>query len=279
MHGVSMASSLKFGAQHEAAQAIRTHLFIISPNNSGSTFLRRSFEYSDKVWWLPREGQHMPGFVGPSTRDTDDALIWNASAGRRARYLDPAVYDWQQTRKAWYFLSRSHGADGPVFVTSSPPFLLNMNVLDRHFEDARFILLTRDPYAVAEGILRRPIERLLATGEDKYQLVAKHIGHCLRWQLRNIASRHANSFRLTYEDMANDPAGTAARICAFLPMIGDYSLDRAIPIKNLYFETVRNMNGDAFSRLTDDAIDKLRAGFADFADTIETLGYEPRGPL
>lgn len=278
MQSARMASSLKFGAQHDPAQAIRTHLFIISPNNSGSTFLRRSFEFSNKVWWLPREGQHMPGFVGPYTRDTHDALIWNASADRRARYRDLSKYNWDQTRRAWYFLARSHGVDAPVFVTSSPPFLLNLDILDQHFDNSRFILLTRDPYAVAEGILRRPIEQL-AQGEDKYQMVANHIGHCFHWQLRNIASHGATALRLTYEDMTDDPDVTAQRIRGFMPMIENYSLDQPIPVKQLYFETVRNMNEDAFSRLTGDAIDRLRAGFAEFADAIEALGYAPRGNL
>ncbi|MEH6660727.1 MAG: sulfotransferase [Parasphingorhabdus sp.] len=273
-----MASSLKFGAQHDPAQAIRTHLFIISPNNSGSTFLRRSFEFSDKVWWLPREGQHMPGFVGPYTRDTHDALIWNASTDRRARYRDPAAYDWEQTRRAWYFWARSRSVEAPVFVTSSPPFLLNLDSLERHFNDARFIFLTRDPYAVAEGILRRPIEHL-ARGEDKYRMVANHIGHCFRWQLGNIATHGATALRLTYEDMTDDPDGTAARMRAFIPMIDDYSLDHPIPVKQRYFETVRNMNGEAFSRLNYDVVDRLRAGFADFADAIEALGYNPHGDL
>nr|WP_321327379.1 sulfotransferase [uncultured Parasphingorhabdus sp.] len=277
MQSARMASLLKFGAQHDPAQTIRTHLFVISPNNSGSTFLRRSFEFSDKVWWLPREGQHVPGYVGPFTRDSHDSLTWNASADSRARYCDPSVYDWQRTRKAWYFLARSYGVDASVFVTSSPPFLLNMDVLDQQFDDARFILLTRDPYAVAEGILRRPIEQRLAVGDNKYQLVARHIGHCFRWQLRNRANRQVNSIWLTYESMTDDPVGTAARIRQFMPMIDDYALDQPIPVKNRYFETARNMNGDAFSRLQPHAIDDLRAGFADFSDEIEALGYAWRG--
>lgn len=274
-----MASSLQFGAQHDPAQVINTHLFIISPNNSGSTFLRRSFEFSSKVWWLPREGQHTPGFAGPCTRDSRDTLTWNASAESRARYCNLSAYDWQQSRGAWYFVARARRADAPVFVTSSPPFLLNVEALNQNFAGARYIFLTRDPYAVAEGILRRPIETRLASGEDKYRIVTNHIGHCFRWQLRNIAAHSEAALRLTYEDMTDAPEVTAKRMRAFMPILDDYTLDQPIPVKGTYFETARNMNEDAFSRLDDNVIDHLRAGFAEFSDDIEALGYSPQGKL
>ena len=37
---------------------IKTHLFIISPNNSGSTFLKNALAASEHTWNLKKEGQH-----------------------------------------------------------------------------------------------------------------------------------------------------------------------------------------------------------------------------
>lgn len=270
-----MEHRLKYGAQHNPGDVVHTHLFIISPNNSGSTFLRRSFEFSHKVWWLPREGQHMPMFPGPFTRDTRDALIWNATPDRRDRFLGEA-YDWDQARQLWYFLARTRAAHASVFVTSSPPFLLQMASLQRAFLGTRFLLMTRDPYAVAEGILRRPIERI-ARGENIYSLVTRHIGECFKHQLANIANFPDTALRLTYEELTDNPQHSAARIRAFLPQIEDYTLDNPVAVKGNYHEKARNMNGDAFGRLTDEVIDRLRVGFADFASEIEALGYTPTG--
>lgn len=270
-----MEHAVAYGAQQDLSDVVRTHLFIISPNNSGSTFLRRSFEFSDKVWWLPREGQHMPGFPGPFTRDTRDALIWNATPDRRDRYLG-AAYDWDKARQLWYFLARARKTDASVFVTSSPPFLLQMASLQRAFCGARFILMTRDPYAVAEGILRRPIERI-ARGEDKYSLVTRHIGECFRRQIANSVNFADTSLRMPYEELTGSPQQSAARIRAFLPQLEDYSLDNAVAVKGAYHETARNMNSDAFARLTGEVIDRLRAGFAEYTSEIEALGYAPTG--
>lgn len=263
------------GAMHDLETLVRTHVFIIAPNNSGSTLLRRSFEISDSVWALPREGQHVLGFSGPHTGGADDALIWNSTAARRARYADPAAYDWEASRKAWYFQAYSRSPEASVFVTSSPPFLLNLPALKAHFRNAKFILLTRNPYAVAEGVLRRPDHYRLDPGEDAADAVARHIGHCLEQQTRNAEAFAADSLRLSYEQMCDDPAETRRRVVEFLPDVPDYTLDQVIPVKTVYQEAVRNMNAEAIARLAPEQIRTLTERFETFRAALGAWGYEP----
>lgn len=261
------------GASYDLDSLIKTHLFVISVNNSGSTFLRRSFEISPSVWHLEREGQHTAGFQGPFTRGSSDALVWNALPDNRARYLDPSAYDWDASRRAWYFQARARSPEASIFVTSSPPFLLNVPMLAREFVGARFIMLNRHPLAIAEGILRRPIERRLAEGIDRVAFAATHIGRCFS-DLRELAERRMpNMLVLGYEDLCADPLLAAQAITEFVPGLSGYTLDQKVPVKGIYHEPLRNMNGDAFARLDPNVRDRLIESLGPFENAFAFFGY------
>ena len=44
------------GALHDLERVVVTHLFVICPNNSGSTFPRKALATSRRTWNLPWEG-------------------------------------------------------------------------------------------------------------------------------------------------------------------------------------------------------------------------------
>ena len=57
-----------YGAGRDLERTIRTHLFVICANNSGSTFLKEVLATCRATWNLPREGQKMLGYAGPGSR-------------------------------------------------------------------------------------------------------------------------------------------------------------------------------------------------------------------
>ena len=148
-----------YGAAHDLERLVQTHLFIICPNNSGSTFLKNVLATASQTWNLVREGQHIYGFAGPK-RYYGMHLIWASKQEWVDMFCDDRVYNWQRSRKAWYFQAFSRNPEAKIFVTKSPPFLLYVDQLQRHFTNAKFIFMVRNPYAVVEGIYRRRIWRL-----------------------------------------------------------------------------------------------------------------------
>ena len=54
-------------AGRDLADLIGMHLFVVCPNNSRSTFLAAALETCRATWRLPREGQMIRGFAGPTT--------------------------------------------------------------------------------------------------------------------------------------------------------------------------------------------------------------------
>lgn len=257
----------------QVTAAVRSHLFLLSPNNSGSTFLSQAIARSPNVWSLPVEGQHVLGFAGPSTRGSPWPLIWAGSAESRAHFAE-AHYDWERTRKAWYFHAEAKSSDAPVFHTRSPPFLLLADQLAANFRDPRFLIMVRNPYAALEGIVRRRRRAPgLGDGADLPTVAARHLVDCLKLQLENMDRFADLSACFTYEELCADPGGTARKIRQLVPELGAIDLTAEQSVKGTYKEPLRNMNEDQIDRLSSRDVDAATAVFREHLNTLEAFGY------
>lgn len=261
-----------------AAGAVRRHLFLLAPNNSGSTFLAAALADCARAWSLPREGQHVAGFHGPSSRGTGTRLLWAADPASVAIFRDAAAYDWDRTRRAWEFHARAAQEGAETLVVASPPFLLIADQLAAAFPDAAFLVLVRNPYAVAEGIIRRgPEAGPVAAGDSLATTAARHIVAALAAQEANRAALGPRAACFGYEEMCAAPAEVAARIAALVPALADLDLARARPVKGRYDEPLRDMNAGQIARLTPGQIADLDAVFAAHRPLLARFGYDGIG--
>jgi Sulfotransferase family len=254
--------------------AIRRHLFVLAINNSGSTFLTKALAQSPGAWSLPREGQHVPGFAGPSSRGTGTGLLWAASAQSEALFTDPADYDWAQNSCVWEFQAEAESADAELLIVASPPFLMISKLLAHAFPEAHFLILLRHPLAVIEGILR-------GTAGDDAALVepaARHVLRGMEYQRANIESLGSRALTIRYEDMCAAPEITAAAILKVAPELRAVDLTQRIAVKGRYNEGLRNMNGDAMARLDPALRAQIEARLADHADLLAAFGYKAGKP-
>ena len=275
-----------FGAGCDLESRITTNLFIICPNNSGSTFLKEALAACRNTWNLVRGGYAMPGFVGPPTVWTPvpgeprACWIWTSRQGWVDALRDPDAYDWPRTRAAWYTVAYARHPAATVFVTKSPPFLLYVDELVRHFPDARFLFMVRNPYAVCEGICRRYRKRFLSGGRERCkapdggleQAAATHVANCLRWQRRNVEAHGERGILFTYEAMCADPAGTEERIRALVPALDDLALRRRHAVKE-YDEVLTDMNARQIGRLDAARIAAFNRVFRARRNDLGYFGY------
>lgn len=263
-----------YGAQHDVEAAVRTHLFGIAPNNSGSTFLKEALATCGATWNLVREGQRMLGFAGPSDRG-GGPLIWSARPDWAARLTDKAAYNWPRTRKAWYFQSFARTPRASVFYTKSPPFLLYVGELARHFPNPKFLFMVRNPYAVCEGICRSLRGSALGERKDLPTLAARHVANCFAYQRRNLERYgHAGVF-FTYEAMCDEPETVEEKIRALAPELDDLVLRQRLAVKNhRYNEMLTNMNERQIARLAAADIATFNRVFRRHRGDIEHFGYE-----
>ncbi len=264
-----------FGASHNLEELIGTHLFVICPNNSGSTYLKNLLSTCRKTWNLAREGQHTPGFVGPSSRGLGAGKMW-ATPRWLGRFTDAAAFDWQTSRKAWYFQAFSHDPNAPVFVEKSPPFLLLVDQLDRHFRNSKFIFMVRNPYAAVEGSCRRwrkkEFQHTIPREEDLFKEAALHLMTCFEFQRRNREAYSRKGVFFTYEQMCDDSEQVESLLKSLVPELQDLIVKQRIPVKD-YHEMLRNMNAQQIANLTSEKLGWINQIFSKYPGLLEYFGY------
>ena len=263
-------ATLVFGAGRDLERTIGTHLFIICPNNSGSTFLAQVLATCRATWNLPRAGQKTPGYPGP-VLGPDANLIWASTRALRDRVTDANAYDWPRNRRAWYFQAYARDPRASVFVTKSPSHLLLVDELARHFVNPRFLFMVRNPYAVCEGICRHMHQPLPPS--EKAERAARHVVACLERQRHNVAAHRDGGAFFTYEAMCAEPERTAHRIQALVPELDDLELRQRVPVKGNYDEMLTDMNARQIARLEPKQIAAFNRVFRAHRDVLDHFDY------
>ena len=262
-----------YGARRDLERTIATHLFVICPNNSGSTFLQAVLAKCRATWNLPREGMRMFGYAGPVPGR--DGRIWASTRASRDRLTDARRYDWTRIRRAWYFQAYARDERASVFVTKSPPHLLVVDELARHFVNPRFVFMVRNPYATCEGICRY-VGRRLPAGELE-ETAARHVVACLDRQRRNVEAHRRHGTFFTYETMCGAPGVAARQIAALAPALDDLELRQRVSIRNRYDEVLTDMNARQIARLAPRQLAAFNRVFRAHGDVLDYFGYELMG--
>ena len=278
------------GADRNIENTIATHLFVVCPNNSGSTFLASALAACRAAWSFPAEGQSIPGYAGPVTTRSPELALWAAEPRRIALFADPARHDWPRTRKAWYFFARARDPGASVFVEKSSQHVFQVGQLARHFRSPRFVFMVRNPYAVCEGICRNVrrrfgrdgLPRVSGPGRSLEEAAAAHVVHCLARQRRNVEAHGAFPLEphrgnrgvfFTYEAMCAEPERVAGRVRALAPELDDLDLRRRLPVKG-YDEMLTDMNARQIARLGTGQVAAFNRVFHGRRDLFDHFGYE-----
>ncbi|QFT78497.1 hypothetical protein FIU90_13175 [Erythrobacter sp. THAF29] len=214
----------------------------------------------------------MLGYEGPNLGADKKELIWAAESEYVQKIRSRDLYNWDKTRRAWYFQARAARPDAPVFLTKAPPFLILVDQLREAFANARFVFLVRNPYAVVEAITRYKARRF-DTREAALTAAAAHILRCLTMQRENIASHADVGTFLSYEDLCADPAAAAAQVQALVPELTNLEFDQRLAVKGRYHERLRNMNAQQIERLTREDIEIINRKFAPLEALLRSFGY------
>jgi hypothetical protein len=226
-------------------------LFILSPPLCGSTAIKELIEASEQVSAFQCEGQFLPG-----VRDV---------LGVPRRWDHGLVVDWNQVRGCFldhWDLSK------PVLLEKSPPHIMRAEQLATAFDPAYFIVTMRNPYAQAEGLLRRGWK---GTPREAATFWVK----CAERQVHNQkVLRRALSF--TYEQLADSTSEVLARISGFIPELSDVQADRLFTAHNLTGKPLKglvNLNDKKIRRLDDRAVDELNVVLRPRTALLSHFGY------
>jgi hypothetical protein len=241
-----------------------THLFIVCPNNSGSTLLVELLGTSAQASIFPslnHEGQWVAKAAG------DDVMPYPEGQERRnwtvnaEKFANPENYDWPRLKQAWL---DAWSPAKVVRIEKSPSLVVSAPLFQSRFDNARFILCMRDPYAVCEGVRRREGYGL--------ETAATHWLRCAELQLRNRRVLAPHLF-ITYEELCREPSQVAGRIAELVPELEDVDVTRVFDVMSCRSE-IRDQNRAQISRLTPDDIRVINRVLARRLSTLEVLGYD-----
>ncbi len=241
-----------------------TWLFVLGVNNSGTTLLTRILGLHPYIRDLHAEGQRLTRAL-PKPIDFDLRRMWShrIDAFRWTEDDDPtpaarAMYDWAP-----------HFARGSGYLLEkSPPNTVRSRWLQANFRPCRFLVVTRNPYAVAEGVRRRRN----CTLEE----AAEH------WALAHTALHEdfpllQHALHITYERLCDDTQAVLRDIESFLNLPQPFDmqlLEREFDVHNMQDTPalIQNFNERSIARLSPSEVATVtrNAGIA-----MSQWGYTP----
>jgi len=242
------------------------HLFLLCPNNSGSSYINECFSKSKFVSTLDNEGQLEFNFFGKKAKDFEENIFYIFTKKSR-EFKDDDYLNWLRTEAGWTEKWESNNPEALWRFQKSPTDILRPHILLDVFVNLSFLIMVRDPYAMAESIMRLNPEASL---ED----IANHCIDCLITQ-RSNNYLIGNNFTFKYEDMCDRPEWVEKNIKEKYN-IDDFSLSlpKNVTIKNKYESSLTNKNKEHFSRLKKHQIDSLNNIFKNYEDTLDYWGYK-----
>jgi hypothetical protein len=270
-----------FGAKAAppASDRPEKYLFIICMNNSGSTLLERVMSECHNAVGFPAPGgpdqqvngqgfvpdlMPIPGRMTPRCR-----RIWSEQAAILSNELH---YQWPQIQVRWHQEwarnPKFATANPRVFLEKSPPNIFRASMLQRHFPDSYFVLMQRNPYAVAEGIRRRAklsLERCI-----------QHWIRCARQQTRNEKTIK-RAIKLNYEELSAQPEDCRQRIIRFMPDLSDLDVRKDVEVHSLdgrIRQPIVNYNQKQIALLSPEDVAEINRHLDEVPDIMSHFSYE-----
>lgn len=241
-------------------------VFIVGCYNSGTTLLAELMSRHPEISGMPTEGHFVT-----------DQFIKDFDIGLPRMWVDrPDLFrlteadegpDVIRLKKEW---GMRLDLSKPVLLEKSPPNSARTRWFQKHFENAHFIGIIRNGYAVAEGISRKgdpkhiadgwPIERSANQWYQSNKVLeedAKHLKH-FTW--------------VKYEDLVSSPQETLNSLAAFLGLPAFPEMESTESFKiHERDDALRDFNASSINKLTKEQIAKINAVAE---DGLRAFGYD-----
>lgn len=254
----------------------KTWVFLVGCYNSGTTLLAELLGQHPEISALETEGHFI---TDQFIKDYDIGLprMWVEREDLFRLDENSTGPDPLRVKKEW---AMRLDLRKPVLLEKSPPNSAKTRWLQAHFENARFVGIIRNGYAVAEGITRKADPKHL---KDSWPIEMS----ARQWQRSNQVLLEDEPFLkhflwVSYEELAADTAGTLNKITRFIGVdeFKDFEEDRSWSIHERD-EKVRDMNEESIARLTDEQIRRINEVAGEMLDHFgyRRLGQDVSGTI
>lgn len=238
-------------------------LFVITPPYSGSTALAQLINTSHRTVFLHQraEGQ----WLVPGLCEKDR---WNP---------DKEV-DYESVKSVWlskYQDVTETSDDADVVIEKSPPNMMRMEELAKHFKSYSFLANNRNPYANCSSILYRnfPVDRLDSV--DRLQIVEKLAAAWLKRsrRIRQLVSRFEIPL-ITYEAFCRSPYLLLSKLHLPTGVAETINPEAEVKVKDYRAQKIIDQNERQIDRLTAEERRLIGNVLSEEKDLLEFFNYE-----
>jgi hypothetical protein len=261
------------------SRAETLHLFLLVPNDSCSTWLQNNLSLcSNCVAFL--DGRTGKG-IGAGANYANSGVYPNQEINKLFSediplWSTPGAFDWEIIKTNWHAAWSKHEhyqtANPRVYLEKAPNAIYASDMYVDHFDNVRFIIMTRNPYAVAEGMWRTinrpdvPIERCI-----------KHWVKCAKRQIYNYETYKDIAIEITYEELVGDPRAVEQKIRQFIPALQDIDFTKAVrahTLDGMKAQPLLDLNERHIRNLTPGDTTLINAELEQVPEVLEYFGYE-----
>ncbi len=231
-------------------------VFIVGCYNSGTTLLHEILASNERIGSMPWEGQFYQDQL-PIPAHYGLSRLW---ALEPERFIlsgnEKTDIDLDKLKRQWGGAFNDLSRD--ILIEKTPINAGRMKWLQKNFDNAYFIAIVRDGYAVSEGIRRKQGHSLADAA--KQWCVSNRI---MLDDLKEIS----NKLIITYEELSDDSNKTINKIakfigieeCGLLSENHEWKIhEREQPIKNMNYYSHQRLSEDDY-RIIDDECESLLA--------------------
>ena len=235
-------------------------VFIVGCNNSGTTLLHDIIARHRLVGSMPWEGEFYTDQLKRYWKRGVYARIW-ATEPEHYRMEKKGSYKANPNRLKRQWGGRFNDWTRPILLEKSPSNTGRVQWLQEHFENAHFIGMIRNCYAVAEGV-RRKVKHDIRTA-------AKQWVKGNEFMLADFEQLERTKI-IRYEDFTENPDKCVREVCEFIGIDPDeISVEGKWNIRGKV-STIKNMNHLSFERLSEE---DCRIIEEEAGDMLEKLNY------
>jgi len=249
------------------------HLFLLVPNDSGSTWLQNNISHCRNCVSFS-EGLDGKGGVA-NTHAYPNQEINKLFSEKKEMWGDPEEYSWELIKllwnKIWSENQHYETADPRVYLEKTPQAIYVSDMYVEHFDNVRFIISIRNPYAVAEG-MRRTILADVDIGR-----CARHWIECAKRQIYNMNKYKDISVTLKYEALIEYPDLIEERIRRVIPALHDIDFSKAAAahsLEGMKTKPLTDFNERQIKNLSAEDIDTINQELGRVPEVLEYFGYK-----
>lgn len=242
------------------------HLFLLSPPLSGSTVIGQLIKTSPHatVFTGKGEGQFLP--------EAQSLLLVDE------RWNSDYTPDWPQVKaifSSYWWPSKR------IRFEKSPPNVIRAVQLEHIFQPSYFLITIRNPYALAEGLMRRqwPFGRFGPQSSEAPPATARqaaefwvHVANAQRHNLQTLE----HTLLFTYEEIMDQPELVSQKIVAFLPELERLQPDAKVSSHNVTGRPVtqlQNLNALKIQNLSEAQIAEINQVLSQHEELLNYFGY------